>query len=58
MVCGQCSNYGWAKKVYPESEDALSDLWNAVLKISRVDEKDANENWNEHRASFDKRVIF
>lgn len=46
----------WAKKVYPESEDALSDLWNAVLKISRVDEKDANENWNEHRASFDKRV--
>ena len=27
------------KKVYPESEDALSDLWNAVLKISRVDEK-------------------
>lgn len=46
----------WAKKVYPESEDALSDLWNAVLKMSRVDEKDANENWNEHRASFDKRV--
>lgn len=31
-------------------------MWNAVLKISRVDEKDANENWNEHRASFDKRV--
>lgn len=48
----------WAKKVYPESEDALSDLWDAVLKMSRVNEKDANENWNEHRASFDKRVIF
>ena len=46
----------WAQKVYPDSKDPVSDLWDAVLKISRVNEKDAIENWNEHRASFEKRV--
>ena len=46
----------WAKKVYPNSMDPMKDLWDAILKISRIDEKDAIENWNQHRASFEKRV--
>lgn len=46
----------WAKKVYPNSKTPLEDLWNAVFKVSRIDENDAIENWNEHRKSFEKRV--
>ena len=46
----------WAKKVFPNSLDPLSDLWDAVLKVSRVDENDAIQNWNAHRHSFEKRV--
>lgn len=46
----------WAKKVYPNSKAPLDDLWDAVLKVSRVDEGNAIENWNKHRASFEKRV--
>lgn len=46
----------WAKKVYPNSKTPLSDLWDAVLQVSRVDEGNAIENWNRHRASFEKRV--
>jgi aminopeptidase len=46
----------WAKKVYPDCEDALDKLWDAVLKVSRIDENDVIENWNIHRKSFEKRV--
>ncbi len=46
----------WAKKVYPNSNDPMKELWNAILKISRVNEMDAIENWDQHRASFEKRV--
>lgn len=53
----------WAKKVFPKlSEDeAVEQLWAAILKTSRVDGNDPVENWNKHndflvgqRAKLDK----
>lgn len=40
----------WAHKIYPELpiEDAVEELWNAILLTSRVDENDAVKNWEEH----------
>ena len=40
----------WAKKVFPRlSEDeAVEQLWKAILKTSRVDGNDPVENWNRH----------
>ena len=40
----------WAKKVFPRlSEDeAVEQLWKAILKTSRVDGNDPVENWNKH----------
>ena len=39
----------WAHKIYPELpiEDAVEELWNAILLTSRVDENDAVKNWEE-----------
>ena len=40
---------GWAKKVFPslDEESAVKALWEAILKVSRVDGK-AIENWENH----------
>ncbi|WGS66062.1 aminopeptidase [Marinitoga aeolica] len=39
----------WAKKVFPKSEKPIEDLWNAILKTVRVNEKDDPvELWNKH----------
>lgn len=45
----------WAKKVYPElsEADAVSQLWNAILKASRADHTDPVLAWEEHRKSFE-----
>ena len=51
-----CPTLSWAKKVYPNSKNPLDDLWKDILKVSRVDEGNTIENWNMHRASFEKRV--
>lgn len=39
----------WAQKVFPNESENLCEqkLWEAILKVSRVDGK-AIENWNEH----------
>lgn len=48
----------WAKKVYPDVEEAkaVEMLWEAIFKVSRIDENDPIENWNTHRLSFERRV--
>jgi len=39
----------WAKKVFPNSENPVEDLWDAILKTVRVNEKDDPvELWNKH----------
>ena len=42
----------WAKKVFPKlnEEEAMEQLWAAILKTSRVDGNDPVKNWEEHNA--------
>ena len=42
----------WAKKVFPKlnEEEAMEQLWAAILKTSRVDGNDPIKNWEEHNA--------
>lgn len=49
---------GWANKVYPDMSDkeAVQALWQAIFKATRCDQDDPVEAWNQHRASFEKRV--
>lgn len=46
----------WAEKVFPKSENAKEELWGAILKTVRIDEKnDPVELWKEHIALLTKR---
>lgn len=40
----------WAQKIFPDksAEDAVESLWEAILKIVRVDQKDPIAAWDEH----------
>ena len=40
----------WAKKVFPslEENEAMEQLWAAILKTSRVDGNDPVKNWDDH----------
>ena len=48
----------WANKVFPDMSDkeAVKALWQAIFKVTRCDQDDPIEAWNQHRASFEKRV--
>lgn len=40
----------WAKKIFPDKseEEAIKSLWDAILKIVRVDQDDPIAAWDEH----------
>ncbi|MFD1036961.1 aminopeptidase [Virgibacillus byunsanensis] len=40
----------WAQKIFPDKskEDAVESLWDAIVKIVRVDKDDPLAAWNEH----------
>jgi aminopeptidase len=40
----------WAQKIFPDKspEDAVESLWDAILKIVRVDQEDPVKAWDEH----------
>lgn len=44
---------GWAKKVFPDKteEEAVKSLWEEIIKIVRVDEKDPIAAWDQHNES-------
>ena len=48
----------WANKVFPDmsDEEAIDALWKAIFKVTRCDQEDPIEAWNEHRRSFEKRI--
>jgi len=48
----------WANKVFPDMSDkeSVQALWQAIFKVTRCDEKDPIEAWNQHRRSFEKRI--
>lgn len=43
-------NKAWAKKVFPglPEEDAVEELWNAILKACYVDEQSGTAGWDKH----------
>ncbi len=49
---------GWANKVFPEMSDseAVEALWKAIFKVTRCDQENPIEAWEEHRRSFERRV--
>ena len=50
----------WAKKVFPELEekDAVSRLWELILKAARADGDDPIADWKQHKANFVKNVDY
>lgn len=49
---------GWANKVFPDMNDqeAVDALWRAIYHVTRCDQDDPIEAWNQHRHSFESRV--
>lgn len=43
----------WAQKIFPEKskEEAVASLWDAILKIVRVDQEDPIAAWDAHNAT-------
>ena len=39
---------GWAKKVFPNSDDPMSDLWEAIFETTRVNKEDPIKSWNDN----------
>lgn len=48
------STADWARKVYPdlEEEKAVETLWNDIYSISRMDQGDAIQAWEQHKEHF------
>ena len=47
----------WARKCFPEAEDAADRLWDAILKTVRVQEgKDPVEAWKKHTEFMEKKA--
>lgn len=46
----------WAQKIFPDKskEDAMESLWEAILKIVRVDKEDPIKAWDEHNETLKK----
>ena len=38
----------WAKKVFPNSEKPLEDLWDAIFDVTRIKEEDPVKAWEGH----------
>lgn len=45
----------WAQKIFPEQsrEQAIESLWDAIVKIVRVDKKDPVKAWEEHNQTLE-----
>ncbi len=56
-VIAACPSEEWARKCFPEAEDAVERLWKSILKTVRVEEdNDPVEAWKEHTRIIDERV--
>lgn len=40
--------YGWAKQVFPDSENPIADLWEAIFETTRVNKEDPIKSWNDN----------
>ncbi|MBA4536724.1 aminopeptidase [Bacillus aquiflavi] len=48
----------WAKKVFPDTHDAVHKLWEAIFKATRVNSDDPIQAWKYHDASLHKKVEY
>lgn len=48
----------WAAKVFPDSEDAVEELWEAILKATRVDQDNPVAAWEQHDANLRTKATF
>lgn len=46
---------GLAKKIFPNSNDPINDLWNVIFKCCRLDSGDPMDNWNKYIE--DKKIL-
>lgn len=46
----------WAQKIFPDKspEQAMESLWEAIIKIVRVDQDDPIQAWDKHNATLEK----
>lgn len=49
------SSYGWAKKVFNDSDDCVNKLWNLIFDICLVNSSDPIKEWNKKLALSKKR---
>jgi aminopeptidase len=51
---------GWAARVFPELDEdgAIERLWEAILRVCRVDQANPVAAWNDHLAMLDARQTF
>lgn len=54
------STRGWAEAVFPDKdpEQAVSDLWELILKAARADGATPQEEWIAHKEGFKKHMAF
>lgn len=50
----------WAKKVFPQygEEEAMEALWNQIFAITRADQGDPIQAWNDHIQSLERRLNY
>ncbi len=48
----------WAKKLFPNENDAVTKLWEVIFKTVRVDTDDPSAAWDKHRESLLKKAEF
>ncbi|ARK30806.1 aminopeptidase [Halalkalibacter krulwichiae] len=47
---------GWAKKVFPDANDAVEQLWEAIFSATRVNEADPVAAWQAHLDLLDEKM--
>lgn len=48
----------WAKKVFPNSEKPMDELWNAIFDATRMDKEDPVDAWKKHLDFLSNRVNY
>lgn len=48
----------WADKIFPDTEDSLEKLWDAIFKACRIDQEDPVEAWENHDKTLHKKVEY
>ncbi len=48
----------WAKKVFPNAEQPMDELWDAIFKATRVDQDDPIQAWKDHQSNLNEKLDF